>query len=133
MINERSTRRWDLEPQTWWGFAQRTWWKLTPPTRRPGLTPEQNRQGILTLVASQAIPKPTQRRGPSSSSHSRWCYSPIDESRYSSIVRWVQKGFEDLGCFPFLASWGLGLPPQREWSGVVSFNSPQLPSHLPTL
>ena len=28
--------------------------------------------------------------------------------------------------FPLSASWGLGFPPQREWRGVVSFNSPLL-------
>ena len=57
-----------------------------PPATGPGLAPDQTSQRTFTSVASQSIPKPTQRHNPSSSSQSRMCYSFIIWGRPSSIV-----------------------------------------------
>ncbi|KIK04757.1 hypothetical protein K443DRAFT_645540, partial [Laccaria amethystina LaAM-08-1] len=43
--------RWrELDPQTWWRFAQRAWWKLAPPARRPGPPPDQTTQRPFTSL-----------------------------------------------------------------------------------
>ena len=107
------------------GIRQRAWWKLTLPARWPELASEKTTERTDTSASRRS---PHQHGGDlSTSSQSNMFFSSTGWDRPTSIVVFgacdkVLRIWEvEWGEFSFIGELGLELHPQREWSGMVSF------------